>query len=92
MNNWKEEYRKLWIKNPTKQKDIEALIEKLLAKVVIMEKPRTWRKGQTLFNLLEWMGNNGHAPRTNTERLSDPFHITDDEFDRLYEQFMEENN
>ena len=61
-------------------------------KGVLVNKPKGWRQGQTIFNFLQWLGEYGFAPITNTERLSDTFHIQDDEFYNLYEKYMKEVN
>lgn len=53
--------------------------------------PTRWRKGQTIFNFLEWLLQNGHAPANQNARMADPFHLRDEEFNKLGEQYLKEN-
>lgn len=55
-----------------------------------MKTPKRWRKGQTIFNFLEWLGNKG-IPLNQHQRMADPFHLSDDEWDKYYEEFLTEN-
>jgi len=57
-----------------------------------MQRPPMWRKGQTVFNFLEWLLVNGHAPANQNQRLADTFHIQDEELDKLYKEFLETYN
>jgi len=59
-------------------------------KKILTYKPKTWRQGQTIFNFLEWLS--GTYPTTQSIRMADPFHIQDEELDKLYEQYMNEVN
>ena len=52
-----------------------------------LKKPKDWRTGQTIFNFLEWLLVNGHAPANQNERLADTFHIQDKEMDKLMEEY-----
>jgi len=55
-----------------------------------MKTPPNWRQGQFIFNFLEWLQGKGY--RTNqSSRMVDPFHIPDDEWDKLMEEFLNEN-
>ena len=54
-----------------------------------IETPPNWRKGQTVFNFLEWLLANGHAPANQNQRLADTFYLQDDEFDKLWKKFLE---
>jgi len=51
-----------------------------------MKRPKGWRKGQYYFNLLEFMREEGVSTNQNA-RLADPFHISDEEWDRLEKKF-----
>lgn len=46
-----------------------------------------WRKGQTMFNFLEWLTTKGYASNQCT-RMADPFFIDDDAWDKLYKEFL----
>lgn len=50
-----------------------------------------WRKGQTIFNFLEWLKIKGFSDNQNN-RMADPFHIHDKEWDELFDQFIKEFN
>ena len=52
--------------------------------------PKDWRKGQTIFNFLEWLANKGYSTGQN-HRLADTFHIADKELDELFKQYIEES-
>lgn len=49
--------------------------------------PKGWRKGQTIFNFLEWL--RVEKGYWQAKRMADPFNIPDDEFDELFEEFLE---
>lgn len=51
----------------------------------------SWRKGQTIFNFLEWLYQKGYEKGYENYRMADPFYITDSEWDRLFKEFIEEN-
>lgn len=54
--------------------------------------PKGWRKGQTIFNFLEWLhkekGYENDTQIQGLERMADPFYIEDTEIDRLYDEFI----
>lgn len=50
----------------------------------------SWRKGQTLFNFLEWLRVNKQVIGNQNVRMADPFHLSDEEFNRYLEEFLEE--
>ena len=53
--------------------------------------PVGWRTGQTIFNFLEFLKQNkGYAPNQ-TPRLADCFYIPDEEFEKLYKEFLSEH-
>ena len=52
--------------------------------------PENWRKGQTVFNFLEWLAANKGYPYNQSMRMVDPFHIPDKEWDKLVEEFNKE--
>lgn len=55
-----------------------------------IEKPVYIRKGQQLFNFLEWVRiKKGQSITDLGGRMADPYHIPDVEFDSLYEEFLE---
>ncbi len=51
-----------------------------------MERPKNWRKGQTMFNFLEWLKSKGIQGNQN-QRMADPFHLSDKEWDEYWEEF-----
>jgi hypothetical protein len=54
--------------------------------------PPSWRKGQTIFNFLEWLRTEkGYKPNQST-RMADPFHILDKDLDALYEEFLNQTD
>lgn len=50
-------------------------------------KIKHWRTGQYLFNLLEFMKENGVSGNQN-DRLADTFYISDEEFEELEKEFL----
>lgn len=56
-----------------------------------IQTPPSWRKGQTIFNFLEWLSTKDY-PTAQSTRMADPFHISDKEFDKLWEEFLKENS
>lgn len=51
--------------------------------------PQNWRKGQTLFNFLEWLRtDHDYAPHPDNNVCADPFHIDDALLDKLYEEYL----
>jgi len=55
-----------------------------------MEKPRGWRKGQTIFNFLEWLAMVKKVPYNQNRRMADPFFLEDKEYDEYYKEFVKE--
>ena len=53
--------------------------------------PRYWRKGQTIFNFLEWLSDKKKYGTNQNSRMADPFHIPDDEWDKLYKEYLKLN-
>ena len=51
--------------------------------------PEDWRKGQTIFNFLEWLRKQG-VPTNQNARLCDTFHLADEAFDKYYKQWAKE--
>jgi len=49
-----------------------------------------WRKGQTLFNFLEWLRRKGYAEPHVDVRMGDPFHISDEDLDMYWDKFYGE--
>ncbi len=57
---------------------------------VLTDKPSKLhqRQGQALFNFLEWLqGAKNFRPNQN-HRMADPFFIDDEEFDKLWEEWI----
>lgn len=52
-----------------------------------IEVPKGWRKGQTVFNFLQWLATD-EGEMTVGSRLADTFYIEDDEFDEKWEKFL----
>ena len=48
-----------------------------------------WRKGQTIFNFLQWLVTEKGFEPVQSNRVADPFYLNDDKFDRLYDEFLE---
>lgn len=55
-----------------------------------MQKPKGWRNGQTMFNFLEWIGQRKGVGGNQNARMADPFHISDEEWDAWYAEFLAE--
>ena len=49
------------------------------------------RKGQRLFNFLEWLHLKKGYPTYNAERMADPFHVDDDVLEGLWKEYADEN-
>lgn len=49
--------------------------------------PAEWRKGQALFNFLEWLAKKGYGTEQSV-RMADPFHIEDKKLEKLYLEYM----
>ena len=54
--------------------------------------PPNWRKGQTIFNFLEWLGEFKEIEITQGHRMADPFNIPDKELDKLFKEFIKWTN
>jgi hypothetical protein len=56
--------------------------------------PPRWRKGQTIFNFLWWLKTDkGYAPEIGTDgRMADPFHIADEQLDKLFDEFISQHS
>ena len=54
-----------------------------------MKKPKNWRKGQMIFNFLEYCLNHG-VPANQNARLADTFHLSDRDYDKLWDDFNKE--
>jgi len=54
-----------------------------------IDKPKSWRKGQTIFNFLEFLMSRGYNSNQ-SYRMADPFHISDEELDELWGEFIKE--
>lgn len=58
--------------------------------IISIDKVIEWRKGQTLFNFLEWLAVVKKYPTEQSHRMADPFYIKDKLLDELYNEYMEE--
>ena len=47
------------------------------------------RKGQKMFNFLEWLKEVKHLPSEQSHRLADPFYLTDKEWDKYMAEYDE---
>lgn len=45
------------------------------------------RKGQHIFNFLEWLHQEKGIPNEQSNRMADPFHLSDEEWDKYLEEF-----
>ena len=50
--------------------------------------PQSWRIGQFIFNFLEWLGQKGYAPLAWSPRMGDPFHLSDDDFIKYWQEYL----
>lgn len=58
-----------------------------------LKRPKGIRKGQQLFNFLEWVRNTYEfTPHEQSKRMADPFNIADHSLDKLYEEYLETQN
>lgn len=55
------------------------------------QKPKDWRKGQMIFNFLEYCLNHG-VPSNQNSRLADTFHLPDKDYDKLWSDFCKKIN
>ena len=53
--------------------------------------PPSWRKGQTIFNFLEWIAQTQKSVSSQSVRMADPFYIYDEELDKLFKEFLKEH-
>ena len=49
--------------------------------------PKSWRKGQTLFNFLEWLKVEKGVGGNQNQRLADTFHLSDEELEGYIEEY-----
>jgi len=57
-----------------------------------LKTPKGWRKGQTIFNFLEWLKAKKRFSGNQNARMADPFHIYDEEFEELFKEFLKVQN
>lgn len=50
-----------------------------------------WRRGQFLFNFLEWLHTAKGYDTNQGSRMADPFHIPDATYEKLLEEFRKIN-
>ena len=58
---------------------------------ILLQKPNTWRTGQTLFNFLEWLKVEKGVDGNQNERLADTFHIPENEIEKYYNEFIKKH-
>jgi hypothetical protein len=56
----------------------------------LLQKPAEWRIGQTFFNFCEWLLQKKGYPQNQSSRMADPFHVADEDFIKLWQEFWEE--
>uniref|UniRef100_A0A6M3JJQ9 Uncharacterized protein n=1 Tax=viral metagenome TaxID=1070528 RepID=A0A6M3JJQ9_9ZZZZ len=56
--------------------------------IMNIETPPSWRKGQTLFNFLEWLHTDKKYPKYQSKRTADTFNISDKELDELWNEYL----
>lgn len=52
-----------------------------------LNRPTGWRKGQFIFNFLEWLLTEKKINNNQSYRLADSFHLPDKDFDKYYKEF-----
>lgn len=55
-----------------------------------IQTPKGWRKGQTLFNFLEWCRVTDQLPPNQNDRMGDPFHVSDEYLDELWSEYLKD--
>lgn len=53
-----------------------------------IEKPKGWRKGQMLFNFLEWLSTNGGTINQCGPRCADTFYNDDEFIDEKWAEYL----
>ena len=53
-----------------------------------LKTPKGWRKGQTMFNFLEFVREKG-VPTNQNGRLADTFHVPDEDMEKYLKEFEE---
>jgi hypothetical protein len=66
---------------------LDSYAQTIKAEAVKEDRPKDWRKGQTIFNFLEWLRNKGFGT-IQSSRMADPFYIGDEEWDKLYSEYL----
>lgn len=61
-----------------------------MPKNFVLKTPPTWRKGQTIFNFLEWLKVKKGMPGNQNERMADPFFLPDEKFEKFFEEFLKQ--
>lgn len=51
--------------------------------------PNDQRKGQAIFNFLEWLKTKGYS-NDQSPRMADPFHIPNEALERLWKEFLKQ--
>ena len=61
---------------------------KKIPKLAIMGAPLSWRDGQTLFNFLWWLKEEKGVLGDASNRLADTFHLSNEELNIFYKEFI----
>ena len=65
----------------------------IFARVVMdFPRPKGWRKGKTIYEFLRWLRFNNLVPREMLTYDADTYKISDSDWDKWFEEFLEENN
>jgi hypothetical protein len=49
--------------------------------------PTNWRKGQTIFNFLEWLATEKEVPTNQSSRMADVFHLSDEVLEKYIKEY-----
>lgn len=52
--------------------------------------PSGWRKGQSIYNFLAWLVQEGLMKEGIACNMADPFYIEDEDWDRWYDEFLKQ--
>lgn len=55
----------------------------------MIQKPKRWRTGQTIFNFLEFLRTEKGLSENQSYRMVNCFHLSDKEWDEYYKEFLE---
>lgn len=52
-----------------------------------MKTPKDWRKGQTVYNFLEWVRREKKIDSSRSVLMADPFYIEDADWDKWWDEY-----